>query len=429
MTELMQQLLHWVHAHPVWAGVVVGLVAFAESVALLGILVPGVVIMFGIGALIAAGAIDFWVACGWAVGGAIAGDGLSYWLGRHYHEQLQQLWPFSRHPRLLHGGVEFFHRYGGIGVVIGRFFGPVRATIPLVAGMLEMRPSLFLLANVSSALLWAPAYLLPGMALGASLERASAVAIRLVIIGLSLLISVWLLWHLLRWLAVAIRPAVAWGALLVLLALPWLFGLHAPLGRLYQALQAPPPPAALAIDSRQWWASNWADQPATRQGLYGDRGQPLNVQFAGQLPLLADSLQQAGWTLPPETNAATLARWLSPDTKLHELPMLPRLHDNQLEAFGRVQLLDGQRLVLRLWPGGRLADGQPLWLGEVTVQQPYDRLGGLFRYAIPVATPAEAQWQLWQDLVGSGLWLRRTDDGRLLIRQPPPAKLNPPPAR
>ena len=171
MTELLNQLLEWVSLHPVWSGIIVFLVAMAESLAIIGVVVPGVVMMFGFGALISTGALSFWPTFGWAVAGAIIGDGLSFFLGVYYRDRLTNLWPFSKHPKTLQQGVEFFQRYGGKSVAIGRFFGPVRAIIPLVAGMLDMPAKRFIAANVASALVWAPAYLLPGIILGASLEQ------------------------------------------------------------------------------------------------------------------------------------------------------------------------------------------------------------------------------------------------------------------
>ncbi len=199
MTELFEQLLSWVAQNPYWAGALIFTVAMTESLAVVGIVVPGVVIMFGIGALIAAGAIDFLAALSWAVAGAVVGDGVSFWFGRHYRERLRGLWPFSRHPKSLAHGIDFFERYGGKSVAVGRFFGPVRAVIPLVAGMMGMPPWRFLAANVLSALVWAPAYLLPGMVFGASLELASEVAFRLVILILLLAMAIWLtLWSIHR---------------------------------------------------------------------------------------------------------------------------------------------------------------------------------------------------------------------------------------
>lgn len=198
MSELFTPLLSWISDNPFWAGVAVFLVAFSESLAVFGLLIPGVVVMFGIGALIATGTLPFWPIFWWAVAGAVAGDGLSFWLGRHFQERLRELWPFSRHPKLLQRGINFFDRYGGKSVAIGRFFGPVRAIIPLVAGMMGMGTWRFLFANILSAFAWAPAYLLPGIVFGASLELASEVALRLVLLMLLMLLIAWLLLVIVR---------------------------------------------------------------------------------------------------------------------------------------------------------------------------------------------------------------------------------------
>ncbi|MGD8907905.1 MAG: VTT domain-containing protein [Chromatiales bacterium] len=221
MSELLSQLVNWIAANPLWAGLAVFFVAFVESVAVFGLLVPGVVAMFAFGALIATGTLEFWPVFGWAVAGAVAGDGLSFWLGRHYQGHLRELWPFSRHPKTLQRGIDFFQRYGGKSVAIGRFFGPVRAIIPLVAGMLGMSPWRFFIANLLSALVWAPAYLLPGIVFGASLELASEVAFRLVLLLLLLLSLSWLLFIMARGLFRLIQPhatqlvqwAFDWGQL------------------------------------------------------------------------------------------------------------------------------------------------------------------------------------------------------------------------
>jgi undecaprenyl-diphosphatase len=215
MSELFAALLTWIGENPFWAGMIVFLLAFSESVAIFGLLVPGVVAMFGFGALIATGTLQFWPVFWWAVTGAIVGDSLSFWFGRRYQDGLRQIWPFSRYPGTLHRGIRFFEKYGGKSVAIGRFFGPVRAIIPLVAGMMGMSTLRFLLANISSALVWAPAYLLPGIVFGASLELASEVTFRLVTLLLLVLILAWGLFKLAHTLFRLLQPhareIVQWG--------------------------------------------------------------------------------------------------------------------------------------------------------------------------------------------------------------------------
>lgn len=195
----IQAFLNWLAQHPHWALAGVFLVAAAESLAVVGLIVPGAAVMVGAGALVAFGVLEFWPTLLAAVMGAIAGDGISYWLGRHYRDQLRSVWPFRSHLQVLSRGEDFVRRHGAKSVLLGRFVGPVRPIVPVAAGMLGMRPAPFYTVNVLSALAWAPAHLLPGMAVGVSLALAGAVAARLVVLLVLLVASTWLLLWLVRW--------------------------------------------------------------------------------------------------------------------------------------------------------------------------------------------------------------------------------------
>ncbi len=198
MTELLAHLISWIGTHPHLAGIAVFCIAFAESMAVVGLLVPGAALMLASGALIAAGALPFWPTLAWAAAGAILADSLSFWLGHHYQEDIRSFRPLANRPNMLARGERFFRHHGGKSVFIGRFVGPVRPVIPLVAGMLGMRPLQFVLYNVLSGLLWAPAYLLPGMAFGASLSLAGEVAGRLALFIGGLVLGGWLVFALAR---------------------------------------------------------------------------------------------------------------------------------------------------------------------------------------------------------------------------------------
>lgn len=189
--NLFHALLEWIQHNPNWAYTAVFLTAALESLAIVGLFLPGVAIMFGVGALVAADALSLWPTLAWAAAGAVAGDGISFWLGRHYHQRLRVIWPFRRYPSLMNRGVDFFHRHGGKSVVLARFIGPIRPILPAVAGMLDMPPRRFFLVNAFSALLWAPAYTLPGVVFGASLGLAAEVAGRLAALLLVLVAVIW----------------------------------------------------------------------------------------------------------------------------------------------------------------------------------------------------------------------------------------------
>ncbi len=201
-SEFVSSLFQWVAAHPGWMSTVIFATAMAESLTIVGVIIPGALVMFGLGALIGLGHLEFWSAYGWSTLGAIVGDAISFWIGRVFHQRVRRVWPFAKHPEMIARSEAFFRKHGGKGVLFGRFFGPVRGTIPTVAGMMDMAWRDFMVANVVSAILWAPAYLIPGMAFGASLEIASRVAGRLavliLIVAALLWATAWLVTHAAR---------------------------------------------------------------------------------------------------------------------------------------------------------------------------------------------------------------------------------------
>lgn len=148
-----------------WAPFVVGALAFGESVAVLSLFTPATFILVGIGVLIGTLGLEFWPIWLGASVGAVLGDCVSFEIGRHFQTAAYRLWPLSTHPRLIARGESFFARYGTWGLFVGRFFGPVRAVVPLVAGIFRMPLVLFLTVSLASAFVWAFVLLAPGAGL------------------------------------------------------------------------------------------------------------------------------------------------------------------------------------------------------------------------------------------------------------------------
>lgn len=159
----MHATLEFIRANQAWAAPVVFLLAFGESLAVISVLLPATAILFGISALLGASGIAFWPCWAGAALGAILGDCVSYWIGHTFKDHLSKLWPLTRMPTLLPRGQAFFARWGMAGVFLGRFFGPLRAAVPLVAGSCAMPMLTFQIANVASALVWATGILSPGL--------------------------------------------------------------------------------------------------------------------------------------------------------------------------------------------------------------------------------------------------------------------------
>jgi membrane protein DedA with SNARE-associated domain/membrane-associated phospholipid phosphatase len=195
MDSLTAPLFTWISAHPQLAGLVVAFVAFSESLALIGLFLPGAALMFGVGALVGAGALDLWLTLAWSAVGAIAGDSVSFWLGKRFHQRIKIMWPFSKHPELIARSTDFFYRHGAKSIVFARFIGPLRPIVPAVAGMLDMPGRRFFPVNVISGLFWAPVYVVPGMVFATSLGLAAEVATRLaVMIGLLIAVVLLFVW-------------------------------------------------------------------------------------------------------------------------------------------------------------------------------------------------------------------------------------------
>jgi membrane protein DedA with SNARE-associated domain/membrane-associated phospholipid phosphatase len=202
-------LITALHAHPNWGYFLTFFVAFVESLAVIGTIVPGSVTMTAIGALVGARVMPASWTLLIAILGALTGDLLSYWVGKHYDQRLTKMWPFNTHPQWIIAGKLFFEKHGGKSVIIGRFFGPVRSFVPLIAGLLQMHPLYFLLAAIPSATLWAIAYLVPGILLGAlSMELPPSLASKFVLYVLIALVVIWLLIWFTRFIAQQL-----WGAI------------------------------------------------------------------------------------------------------------------------------------------------------------------------------------------------------------------------
>ncbi len=152
----------FVRDHGEWAPAIVFGLAFAESFAFLSLLVPAWGILVGIGALIGVSGLEFWPIWLGAAAGASLGDWVSYLIGFYFKDAATRVWPLSRYPQMVARGHLFFMRWGPWSIFIGRFFGPLRAVVPLIAGIFAMPQFLFQMANISSAMVWAFVLLAPG---------------------------------------------------------------------------------------------------------------------------------------------------------------------------------------------------------------------------------------------------------------------------
>ncbi len=211
MTEALQTLIAWIGAHPQGASWLLFVVTLLDSLFIIGAFVPAALPLFAIGALVALGALELWPTLLIATSGALIGDCLSFWLGRHYGERLFSGRFFRRHPELVGNGRRFFQKHGPYSILMARFLGPLRAVTPSLAAASGMRFGLFLCTDALGASVWACVFILPGVVFGASLGLAAEVAGRLASLLLGLLLGLWLsLWLIITLARLISRCATRW---------------------------------------------------------------------------------------------------------------------------------------------------------------------------------------------------------------------------
>jgi membrane protein DedA with SNARE-associated domain len=195
MQATLQSLVAFLEQNVALAVGVTLLAAASESLVVIGAFIPGTALILALGAAAGLGYVPLWPLVVAAIIGAILGDGVSYWIGHTQRHRITAVWPFSARPEILEIGEAFFTKYGWTGIAIARFLPGVRAIVPVVAGTSGMRPLPFYVANIGSAIVWAPAHLLPaafaGVGLGVINQISPQTEIELVIGAVVLALAYW----------------------------------------------------------------------------------------------------------------------------------------------------------------------------------------------------------------------------------------------
>lgn len=170
MGPWLDSITGWLTANPQWLGLAVFIVACVECLAIAGVIVPGTVLMFAIAVLAGSGALSLGETLLLGFFGGLLGDAVSYFLGRRFHQNIRRLPLLRTHPEWVSGAESYFHKYGIISLLVGRFIGPLRPMLPMVAGMCDMPLPRFIGVSLLAAAGWSVAYLLPGWATGAAIR-------------------------------------------------------------------------------------------------------------------------------------------------------------------------------------------------------------------------------------------------------------------
>lgn len=181
----------------VWGYAIAFLIAFSESLALIGAFIPGTILIVVFGFLSAHGDLNVWILITVSAVGAILGDSTSYFLGTKGTKL------FKKENRILNishleKGKHFFAKYGDRSIFVGRFIGVLRPIVPFVAGAARMEMRTFLFWNVVSGVSWSVAYIFLGYFFGDSFSSIEIWAGRVGVFVVLLILAIFALWYLIK---------------------------------------------------------------------------------------------------------------------------------------------------------------------------------------------------------------------------------------
>lgn len=139
----------------VWTYIILFLVIFAETGLVIAPFLPGDSLLFIVGAFSGLGHLNIWVAYIVLLIAAILGDTVNYWLGKKLGAKVFK----SENSKIFNKKYlikteEFYEKYGGKTIIIARFVPIVRTFAPFVAGIGNMKYSVFISYNVIGGFLW-----------------------------------------------------------------------------------------------------------------------------------------------------------------------------------------------------------------------------------------------------------------------------------
>ena len=152
-----EQLLQSIgHSH--WPALWIVFLMTLESAPVIGLLIPGVFVMVGLGSLSSTDYLSFADCVIFAVAGALVGDSIGYWAGYFGHAERLRNMGLQRYGHSWNGAEALLERHGRLAVFFGRFIWFLHPTVPPIAGAGGLRPGWFYLADVPAVSFWVLLY-------------------------------------------------------------------------------------------------------------------------------------------------------------------------------------------------------------------------------------------------------------------------------
>jgi len=186
MESWLQQFIEFLPGGGIYLLLLFG-IAFAESLPVIGLLVPGSTLIVLSGFLALHGKNSIILIALITTGGAFIGDLVSFWLGFYYGPTILKLRIFKKRHALVTQAEAHFVNHGGKSIFFARFLGPIRGITPFIAGLSRMSGRPFTRYALISAVLWGICY--PGLGYfgGSSWQQTQSLSARFGLIIVALL--------------------------------------------------------------------------------------------------------------------------------------------------------------------------------------------------------------------------------------------------
>ncbi|WP_343192693.1 DedA family protein [Buchnera aphidicola (Taiwanaphis decaspermi)] len=145
-----------------YALIAIAIISFLESFAIVGLFVPGILLMTLFGSLIGCEKIKLYPL--WIISTffCLLGDWTSYYIGFKFHKHLIKF-NFLKKNQIFISKTKKSLCYNTLTIFIGKFIGPTRSIVPLLSGMLNIPIKKFIIPNLFSCFLWPIIYFFPGI--------------------------------------------------------------------------------------------------------------------------------------------------------------------------------------------------------------------------------------------------------------------------
>ncbi|HLP43672.1 MAG TPA: DedA family protein [Candidatus Nanoarchaeia archaeon] len=171
--DIVHHIIPLLSSLGVWTYSLAFTASLTESLAFVGIFIPGTAIVMLAGFSAAQGVVHpvFLALC--VALGAIIGDCFSYYLGTRGNSFFKEESVFFKKSHLDKSKI-FFEKHGNKSVFLARFIGPLRPFVPFFAGVSKMNVRVFLFWNIVSAILWSATFVILGYFFGHAFRAIEA---------------------------------------------------------------------------------------------------------------------------------------------------------------------------------------------------------------------------------------------------------------